>query len=101
MDLIFCYEDYIANMETNIRNAIIKTNAEFNYGLEVEITHVEHEPWYAKIYDTASMIRVEFLERDGGVIASVMERFNITTARLTRIMDVLMEFMPISPPGGD
>jgi hypothetical protein len=47
------------------------------------------------------MIRVEFLERDGGVIASVMERFNITTARLTRIMDVLMEFMPISPPGGD
>jgi hypothetical protein len=100
-------------MDTNIRNAITKMNAEFNYGLEVESSRTPFQPflnegapasadaWYAKIYDTAGAIEVEFLERDGGVIASVLNRFNFTTAKVVRIMDVLMEFMPISPPGGD
>lgn len=100
-------------MDTNIRNAITKMNAEFNYGLEVESSRTPFQPflnegapasadaWYAKIYDTAGAIEVEFLERDGGVIASVLNRFNISTAKLTRILDSMMEFMPISPPGGD
>lgn len=100
-------------MDTNIRNAITKMNAEFNYGLETEISRTPFQPWlnegdalnsdawYAKIYNTEGVLEVEFIERDGGVVASVMNRFNLTTARVTRIMDVLMEFMPISPPGGD
>jgi len=100
-------------MESNIRNAIKKVNAEFNYGLEVESSHTPFQPYlsdgatpnsdavYAKIYNTEGVLEVEFIERDGGVVASVMNRFNFTTARVVRIMDVLMEFMPISPPGGD
>ena len=53
------------------------------------------------IYNTEGMMEIEFIERDGGVVASVMNRFNFTTAKVVRIMDVLMEYMPISPPGGD
>lgn len=101
------------NMDTNIRNAINKINAEFNYNLEMEISRTPFQPflsdgvssssdaWYAKIYNTEGVLEVEFLERDGGVIASVLHRFNFTTARVVQIMDVLMEFMPTAPPGGD
>ena len=100
---------YIAKMDTNIRNAITKINADFNYNLEVELSrtpfqaHFVSSPdaWHAKIYNTEGVLEVEFLERDGGVVASVMNRFNLTTARVTRVMDALMEFMPIAPPGGD
>ena len=107
--MIFRLEIYTAKMDTNIRNAIIKINAEFHDNLEVETSrtpfqaHFASSPdaWHAKIYDTAGVLEVEFLERDGGVIASVLNRFNLTTARVTRIMNVLMEFMPIAPPGGD
>jgi hypothetical protein len=100
-------------MNTNIRNAVAKMNAEFNYGLEMEISRTAFQPWfnagatpttdawYVKLYNSAGMLSVEFIERDGGVVASVMDRFNMTTGKVTRIMDVLMEFMPITPPGGD
>ena len=100
-------------MDTNIRNAVKKMNAEYNYGLEVESSRIPFQPFlndgvvpnsdavYAKIYNTEGVLEVEFIERDGGVIAPVMNRFNFTTARVVRIMDTLMEFMPISPPGGD
>lgn len=96
-------------MDTNIRNAIAKINAEFNYGLAMESSRTpfqswivsESDAWYVKIYDTEGTLEAEFLERDGGVIASVLNRFNMTTAKVTRIMDGLMGFMPTSPPGGD
>jgi len=100
-------------MDTNIRNAVAKMNAEFNYGLEMEISRTAFQPWfnagatpttdawYVKLYNSAGMLTVEFIERDGGTVASVMDRFNMTTGKVTRIMDVLMEFMPITPPGGD
>jgi hypothetical protein len=100
-------------METNIRNAVAKMNANFNYGLEMEISRTAFQPWfnaemtpnsdawYVKLYNSAGMLSVEFIERDGGIVASVMDRFNMTTAKVTRIMDALMEHMPITPPGGD
>ena len=88
-------------MDINIHNAIKKMNAATGYNMAVTIRHKDFEPWYAEIYNTEGTMEVEFLERDGGVIASVMHRFNISTAKLTRILDSMMEFMPISPPGGD
>ena len=98
-------------MNTNIRNAIMKMNTATGYAMELEVSNGRFQAWeqtqsdphvcYAKIYNTEGFLEVEFLERDGGVIASVMNRFNKTTARVTRIMDTLMEFMPIAPPGGD
>jgi len=100
-------------MDTNIRNAVAKMNVDFNYGLEMEISRTAFQPWfnagatpttdawYVKLYNSAGMLSVEFIERDGGVVASVMDRFNMTTGKVTRIMDALMEHMPITPPGGD
>ena len=98
-------------MDTNIRNAITKMNAATGYDMGAEISRTMSQPWehkdidpdawYAMIYNTEGMMEIEFLERDGGVVASVLNRFNITTAKLTRIMNSIMEFMPISPPGGD
>jgi hypothetical protein len=88
-------------------------NVDFNYGLEMEISRTAFQPWfnagatpttdawYVKLYNSAGMLSVEFIERDGGVVASVMDRFNMTTGKVTRIMDALMEHMPITPPGGD
>ena len=100
-------------METNIRNAVKNMNVRFNYGLEMELSRTAFQPWfnaeltpnsdawYLKLYNSAGMLSVEFIERDGGIVASVMDRFNMTTAKVTRIMDALMEHMPITPPGGD
>ena len=111
MDLILRKTREAVKMDTNIRNAITKMNAATGYDMGAEVSRTMSQPWektetdpdawYAMIYNTEGMMEIEFIEREGGVVASVMNRFNFTTAKVVRIMDVLMEYMPISPPGGD
>ena len=100
-------------MDSILRNAIKKVNVDFNYAMEVDVSRTpfqpwfkqeathEPKPWYVKIYDTAGMVTVELIERDGGIVASVMDRINMSTPKVGNIMDALLDYIPITPPGGD
>ena len=85
----------------NFDNAISDTTTEFPdfTGTYEKIENTDHnEPrWVVRFFNTQipKFLLIEVIERDGGVVMSVLERSNINLRETTAIMEAFTEHIRI------